>query len=314
MKKKRAVVSGIYCIENTVNRKKYIGQSKNIFKRWLRHKYTLNQSKHPNRHLQGAWGKYTESKFIFYILELRDHEDLDCRESYWIEKLNSFGSGGYNMSGGGEGSAPVSEETRERKRKMSQGENGNAAVYTEKQMLGVVDMLLAGIPNSIVFKITGVSKSAITAIKNRKSWRYLTNGLSFPKTCAHSWGAHRGSGSSTKYSQEKIERVIALIMHGERPIDIARKTGVTVNVVNNIKARKSWDNLTAGLIFPEMKPMGKYYGITRKRKKFLARINFHGEKTAVGTFNTLREAIAAYNNKAIELYGDSFPRLNKEVA
>ena len=36
------IISGIYCIENKVNNKKYIGQSKNINDRWYKHKNELN--------------------------------------------------------------------------------------------------------------------------------------------------------------------------------------------------------------------------------------------------------------------------------
>ena len=33
---------GIYCIENKINNKKYIGQSIHIHRRWSEHKYELN--------------------------------------------------------------------------------------------------------------------------------------------------------------------------------------------------------------------------------------------------------------------------------
>ena len=35
-------ISGIYCIENTKNHKKYIGQSIDIYQRWYAHKSKLN--------------------------------------------------------------------------------------------------------------------------------------------------------------------------------------------------------------------------------------------------------------------------------
>ena len=50
--KKKPVICGIYCIENLVNHKKYIGQSKDIFKRWRQHRSELNTNIHYNSHLQ----------------------------------------------------------------------------------------------------------------------------------------------------------------------------------------------------------------------------------------------------------------------
>ena len=36
--------TGIYCIENTINHKKYIGQSIDIYSRWSKHKSELNNN------------------------------------------------------------------------------------------------------------------------------------------------------------------------------------------------------------------------------------------------------------------------------
>lgn len=59
---------GIYKIENTINKKVYIGQSNNILIRFSNHKYELNSNKHSNSHLQRAWNKYGRENFIFDIL------------------------------------------------------------------------------------------------------------------------------------------------------------------------------------------------------------------------------------------------------
>ena len=56
--------SGIYCIINIQNGKKYIGSSKNIRKR-----AELRHNNHDNQHLQNAWNKYGEEKFDFYVIE-----------------------------------------------------------------------------------------------------------------------------------------------------------------------------------------------------------------------------------------------------
>ena len=96
-------ICGIYCIENLINHKKYIGQSVDIYRRWKRHKKELIKNIHNNAHLQNAWNKYGEENFIFYIIEECEFLELDQKEMYYILKFDTF-CDGYNQTLGGEGS------------------------------------------------------------------------------------------------------------------------------------------------------------------------------------------------------------------
>lgn len=78
-------VSGIYCIENVINHKTYIGSSKNIYQRLLKHFALLRHNKHQNAYLQNAWNKYGESNFEWFVLELCDNEKLTEKEQYCID-------------------------------------------------------------------------------------------------------------------------------------------------------------------------------------------------------------------------------------
>ena len=97
---KKEKICGIYCIENLINNKKYIGQSIDIEKRWATHKSELNGDAHCNSKLQNAWNLYGENSFKFYVIEMCSKDVLDDLEQYYIKNLNSYHDG-YNLDFGG---------------------------------------------------------------------------------------------------------------------------------------------------------------------------------------------------------------------
>lgn len=115
--------SGVYCIENIKNNKKYIGQSVDVYDRWRKHKSELNGNIHFNNYLQNSWNKYGKDNFKFYVLEFCGIDMLDTLEIYYIDLYKTLNrNNGYNLTSGGAYNKQYSVETRE---KISQALKGH---------------------------------------------------------------------------------------------------------------------------------------------------------------------------------------------
>lgn len=109
---------GIYCIESTINGKKYIGKSINIYSRIKQHITNLNtRSKNENTHFKNAWHKYGRDSFIYYVLEYCDKDEklLKERELYWIDYYKTIDRKyGYNLRRDSSTGLIITEETRKK--------------------------------------------------------------------------------------------------------------------------------------------------------------------------------------------------------
>lgn len=112
--------SGVYCIENKINGKKYIGSSQDVYKRRNRHFSELKNRKHKNIKLQNSYNKHGKGAFQFYVLEFVEVKDLLIdREQYYINKEKPR----YNINMIANSSLGVkrSEETKEKIRQANLG-------------------------------------------------------------------------------------------------------------------------------------------------------------------------------------------------
>lgn len=75
----------IYKIINLVNDKFYVGSTTNKNERFRTHRNKLRRGVHHCAHLQAAWHKYGEEKFVFrVVVEIPNGESLQAAEDLWL--------------------------------------------------------------------------------------------------------------------------------------------------------------------------------------------------------------------------------------
>jgi len=77
--------SGIYCIKNIINNKRYVGSTINFKHRKNTHFFALRHNKHSNSHLQRSYNKYGECSFVFEIVEECSPQNLLVREQFYLD-------------------------------------------------------------------------------------------------------------------------------------------------------------------------------------------------------------------------------------
>lgn len=146
--------SGIYRVYNIQNNISYIGQSKNIYKRFNSHHicdYQNPNNDNYNTKFYQALRKYGIDNFEVEILEFCSTEQLDEKEIYYIKKYDSFHHG-YNSTEGGQFWSPnihsqESEQKRKNTRELNQSlksENHPRAKMTNKEVLSIRSRYIKG--------------------------------------------------------------------------------------------------------------------------------------------------------------------------
>lgn len=157
---------GIYKIENKINGKVYIGQSVNIRKRFIEHRYRAYDKKDEktyNLYLYTAIRKYGKGNFSFTIIEECREEELNNRERYWIDYYKSNQKEhGYNLSDGGDS-------------KYTRNMTNSTNMSTKKQKIAQIKELLIStdIPIQEIARRFDMTTASITNINRGHSWHCI---------------------------------------------------------------------------------------------------------------------------------------------
>lgn len=222
----------IYCYTNTVNNKKYIGQTINPIQRYNAHKssYQNINDKEYNSLLHRAFRKYGFDKFIYEILvqDIDDINILNELEIYYINKFNTQTPNGYNVEKGGKNCKKP--KTLEHRKKEIWGQ----AKLTEEEV--------------IKLRIAYQNKKSPTEIyekeyKNRLHYNSFLN----------IWSGRRYSlimpevfqtGHHTKLTNEIVKQIRQDRKNNNLSYDkLAQKYGVSKGTIADIIKQRTWKNV-----------------------------------------------------------------------
>lgn len=266
----REKISGIYCVENIINHKKYIGQGKNLLGRLNDHKNHLRRQVHCNEYLQNAYNKYGSENFIYYIIQElpSDKKILNLMEIYWIAYFNSFmdDGGGYNLTRGGEGLYKSSVSTTEKRKRLYSGEN--ASFYGRKHTEETKKRM---------------SESAIGRVTSEETKKKISMAKSGDKNPL--LGTHHSEETNKKISEsnKKFWENKSRVMSDET------KAKITASSLGRKREGSS----------------SKYRGPcwNKTSKSWSSRIRYQKRYLSLGYYKSEVEGAMAYNEAALELYG-----------
>lgn len=269
-------VSGIYSITNIQNGKLYVGSSNNIERRWKEHKSMLNCNKHHSTHLQNAWNKYGETNFLFEIIEECNTNILLEREQYYIDLYASADDYfGYNESAVA-GKPSMTQEQREYYGRLAsdrlKGEGSWCNIYSENQIIKLIEDLKTGeYSYSQLSQKHNISYDIVASVAGHASWRYLTDGVDFPK-------ANISTRKNVKLTEQDVLEIIGLLQDGYTNNEISELFNVNIHTISDIRNHKTWKEFTKDIEFIRSPRNKKYIGLKEQIVKTKLKTNLSNIK------------------------------------
>lgn len=224
--------SGIYCIENKLNHKKYIGQTKQKFiKRYWYHLWSLRNGSHFNKKLLNSFNKNNEDDFIFYMVEEEyDADKINELEKKYIKEFNTIESG-YNISEGGQEQNLVQYVSAESRKRVGQ--------LNKERMTGK--------------KLSEETKRRMREASHhqrqsedgrRRISEAMKNRIVSDETKEKLRNANIGSKSPVAVlDEEKVKEIKISLMDGVKQSELAKQFNVSYGVISAIKHNRTWTHV-----------------------------------------------------------------------
>lgn len=193
----------IYCFENKINGKKYIGKTNNIETRFRSH---LNKAKrNVGNYLHNAIRKYGIDNFWFGAIGFCFTEEAALEQEKFLIQFNRSNDRefGYNQTEGGEGSSGYkhtpearlklsklahlktgelnsfyNKSHKEEVRLLSRGENNKQAKLTKSKVTQMLEMYYTGdYVEQDLSRVFDVSRQAVNDILRGKRWKHIARDI-----------------------------------------------------------------------------------------------------------------------------------------
>lgn len=239
--------SGIYMIKNLKNGHIYIGQSKNIRKRYFSHHRTdfLNEKNCCfNTKIYQALRKYGLENFEISVIEECSVQELDKKETYWIGYYNSY-KNGYNSTEGGQNWSEnihslKTEEKRAVTRELNQslkGENHPRAKLTNEQVISIRERYIQGESIKEIYEDYTSIYSSINTFKRivlGKTYQFVGN-IPVQSQVRH---------TNAKLTDAQIKEIRKRYEKGKISYDkLGKEYGICGSAIANIVTRKTYKHI-----------------------------------------------------------------------
>ena len=288
--------SGIYCFENLLDGKRYVGQGTSLKRRMKQHEASFSKSTYEetcgeNRHLWYAVKKYGLDNFAVWVVEYCDIERLDILETFYIIELESHSTmGGYNVLWGGFCRRGVAH-TQETREKLSKILKGKKRTPETKQ------------------KMSGARKGYRM---NEESIKKMVEHHAYPKGKDNPGYGKPGGMRGKHLTEEQCKKI------SDSKLGIPRSEE-TKEKLREYKGENHWaygrkmseeevefmSERMIGIKKTRDDRTSDYLGVSyyKKINKWKASVTFNREEIYLGVFPTEIEAALAYNEASLECYG-----------